>query len=53
MENEKKKKLILSSEYSVKVNYGSEKLENCIERMVEAKRKNIKTQICNSKRESL
>lgn len=50
---EKKKKLALSSEYSVKVNFGSEKLENCIERMIETKRKNMKKQICNSKSESL
>lgn len=50
---EKKKRMVLSSEYSVKVNYGSEKLENCIERMIDTKRKNMKKQICNSEQESL
>lgn len=50
---EKKKKVVLSSEYSVKVNFGTEKLEECIERMVESKRKNIKSQVCNSEKDSL
>ena len=49
----KNKKLVLRSEYQVKVNYGTENLEKCIERMVDAKRKNIKTQICNSEKDSI
>ena len=43
----KKKGLVLHYEYRVEVRYGKEKLEECIERMIEAKKKNIKMAVCN------
>ena len=45
---EKKKLLVVSSEYSVKVRFGKEKLEHCIQQMLDAKRKNMQEQICKS-----
>lgn len=48
-----KKDLLLRSEYHVEVHYGNEKLEECIERMIETKKKNIKAAICNFAEDSL
>lgn len=49
----KKKNPLFHSEYRVEVRYGNEKLEECIERMIETKKKNIKAAICNSAEGSL
>lgn len=48
-----KRKLVLRSEYRVEVRYGNEKLEDCIEKMIEARKKNIKQEICNSRKDSV
>lgn len=48
-----KKEPLLHSEYRVEVHYGKEKLEECIGKMIEAKKKNIKATICNSTSDSL
>lgn len=48
-----RKELVVSSEYHVVVKYGRERLEDCIEKMLQDKEKNIKIINCNSENHSV
>ena len=53
MKQKRRKRLVLSSEYSVVVKYGNENLEKCIERMIEAKKNSAQMEVCNLPKDSL